>query len=47
MQSSNDEHPFNSISHLFEGEMFEDGADPVEFMIGMVFKKLKSFAWVL
>ena len=27
--------------------MFEDGIDPVEFKVGIVFRNMKSFAWAL
>ena len=47
MQSSNDEHPFCAMSRVLGGQMFEDGTDPVKFRVKMVFRNMKSFAWVL
>ena len=45
IQSLDNEHPFRAMSHILRGQIFEDGTDPVEFRVGMVFRNMKSFAW--
>lgn len=43
--SSDDEHPFNTMSSILGGDMLKDGTDPIEFRVGMVLKNMKSFTW--
>ena len=47
MQSSADEHLFRVMSRVLGGQMFDDGIDPMEFRVGMIFRNMKSFAWAL